>query len=104
MPSLNRCSKVSDEQKDAMEAMKSKFDGLTDEQKAEIYVLNDQKATIESQIIDKYLEFGIIDLETAESLKQNIKDKAETTRTEGKMPVLGKAMRGSRNGNSEKNK
>lgn len=47
-----------------------KLDGLTDEQKAELEGLQDQMADIQSQIIDKYLEWGLIDEETANRMKE----------------------------------
>lgn len=72
-----------------MDEIMSKWDALTDEQKSEIYGFNDQKAAIDNQIIDKYIEFGIIDSETAASLKENIETYKNDTRTSGKMPGMG---------------
>ncbi len=80
---------MSNEQKAAWDAMKTKWDSLTDEQKAEIYAICDQKSALESQIIDKYLQFGVIDSETAASMKQNLESKKTDMRTNGRMPLLG---------------
>lgn len=95
-------SGMKEERKAAMEEMKSKWDALTDAQKAEIYDLNDQKAAIDSQIIDKYVESGIIDAEAAEGMKSVLESQKSDMRTNGRMPMLGgRGMKGGRiyNGN-----
>lgn len=79
----------------AVSEMKSKWDALTDAQKAEIYTLYDQKTSIESQIVDKYLEFGVIDSETAATMKSNLETQKSDMRTNGRMPMVGgKGSRG----------
>ncbi len=81
----------------ASDAMKSKWDTLTNEQKEELYELSDQKSHIDSQIIDKYLEFGVIDSETAATMKQNLETKKSDMRTNGRMPKIGgKGKRGNK--------
>lgn len=95
MPFGKRGGAISDERKAATDAMKAKWDALTDEQKAEIYSLYDQKVSIESQIVDKYLEFGVIDTDTAATMKQNLETKKSDMRTNGRMPMAGgRGLRG----------
>ena len=88
-----RGDKMTEEQKAAMDEMKSKWDALTDEQKEAIYGLNDQKTDIDSKIIDKYLEYGIIEAETAESMKNAFESQKENMRENGRMPMGGRGMR-----------
>lgn len=95
-------SEMKEERKAAMDEMKSKWNALTDAQKAVIYDLNDQKAVIDSQIIDKYVEFGIIDAETADGMKSSLESQRSNMRTSGRMPMAGgRGMKGFRipNGN-----
>lgn len=91
---------LTDQQKEEMKArhkvMRAKFDAtnekwnaLTDAQKTEIYNLKEKSKDIESQIIDKYLQFGIIDKETETNIKARITEQNTKMRQEGKMPVLG---------------
>jgi competence protein ComGC len=88
---------MTEEQKAAAEVMDGKWDSLTDAQKSEIYDLNDQKAGIESQIIDKYLEFGVIDSDTAASMKERIESQKSDIRKNGRMPMVGgRGMKGER--------
>lgn len=90
------CGDMTDEQKAAIETMRSnreemrsKWEALTDAQKVEIYNLDDQKTAINSQLIDKYLEFGVIDTETAESIRGFLESRKNDMRTTGRMPMPG---------------
>ncbi|MGL5440689.1 MAG: DUF2680 domain-containing protein [Filifactoraceae bacterium] len=97
MPLLGRKNKMSAEEQAVKDAMKTKWDTLTDAQKNEIYDLYDQKATIDNKIIDKYLDYGLIDSTTATDMKKNIDNRKSDIRTNGKMPGFpGKGMRGDR--------
>ena len=88
---------MSEEQRAAMDEMNSKWDALTDEQKAEIYDLNDQKAAIDNKIIDKYLEYGIIDSDKASDMKDALDSQKNDMRSNGRMPMPGgRGMRGGR--------
>ena len=88
---------MNQEQSAAMEEIISKWDALTDEQKEEIYGLNDQKTAIDSQIIDKYVEFGLIDAEAAAEMKENLENRRSDMRSNGRMPMFGgKGMGGQR--------
>jgi len=64
----------------------SKWDALTDEQKDEIYGLEDKKAALDKEIVDKYAEFGIIDSETADKAKEAIDERNGKMREDGGMP------------------
>ena len=76
-----------------MDEMKSIFDALTDEQRAEIESIIGQGA-FDSQLIEKLLEYGIIDSETAESMKGILETFAGFLPTDGSMPMFGRGMRG----------
>ncbi|MBW6410539.1 DUF2680 domain-containing protein [Clostridium weizhouense] len=52
--------------------MKEKYSSLTDEQKQEFNTLKDQQKGVESQIVDKYLEFGVIDQDEADNIKTHL--------------------------------
>lgn len=86
----------------ATDTMKAKWDALTDAQKAEIYSLYDEKTAIDSKIIDKYLEFGVIDADTATTMKQNFETKKSEMRTNGRMPMPGgRGFRGDKTSTSD---
>lgn len=90
-------SGMKEDRRSAMDEMKSRWDALTDAQKAEIFDLNDQKAAIDSQIIDKYVELGIIDAETAESMRSALESQRSDMRTNSRMPIIGgRGMKGGR--------
>lgn len=89
MPFGKRGGARNEEQSAAREAMKAKWDALTDAQRAEIYSLYDEKVAIDSKIIDKYLEFGVIDADTAATMKQNLDTQKSDMRTNGRMPMAG---------------
>lgn len=73
----------------ATEELRSRWYALTDEQKEGIYDLNDQKAAIDKQIIDEYEKLGIIDAETAQSMRSALESQKNEMRTNGRMPVIG---------------
>lgn len=84
------------EQKAEMKARKVQFDALqkkwaalTDAQKEEIYALKDKAADIRAQIIDKYLEWGIIDKAEAADMKKRIIESKTNMRESGRMPMSG---------------
>lgn len=91
-----------EEQKAEMEAKRAsivasleKWEGLTDAQKEEIYALKDQAADFNGKIIDKYLEWGVIDEEAAVQMKERLSERKLQMRESGKMPMLhGKGGRG----------
>lgn len=84
------------EMKTKMEAMNEKWAALTDAQKEEVYALQDEAAAVESQIIDKYLEFGLIDEQTATDRKTKITESSAAMQESDAMPMFG--GRGERGG------
>lgn len=87
---------LTDEQKAEMQAMREKmnaarekWDTLTQEQKDELYGLYDQAADVQSQIIDKQLELGLIDEETAQSMREMLSGQTANMRESGQMPGIG---------------
>ncbi len=78
---------LNDEQKAKMDATQEKWTQLTDAQKEEIYTLKDKAADIDTQIIDKYLEWGLIDQQTADDMKSNITDGKTKMREGSRMPM-----------------
>ena len=82
------------EMENRMSLQKEQWDGLTAEQKEELYSLQDK--TIEAQIavIDKYLELGVIDEETAQSMKDRLVEGNTYMRENDGMPGLGRGHRG----------
>ncbi len=87
---------LTEEQKAEMELKKAKLDeiqnkwaNLTDAQKEEIYALKDKASDIEMQIIDKYVQWGIIDSETANEIKTKFAERKIQMRENGGMPMLG---------------
>ncbi len=86
---------LTDEQKEKMEeiranmeASQEKWAALTDEQKEEIYALRENAADIDGQIIDKYLEWGLINEETADQMKERISEGIANMRENDRFPML----------------
>lgn len=80
-----------------MDASQKAWEALTDAQKEEIYALEDEKSAIDSKIIDKYLEFGVVDAQTAEEFKTRTSEEKTKMRENGRMPMFGgKGMGGGR--------
>lgn len=63
--------------------MQRKFDALTDAQKQELQELADQKLALELQTIDKQVSFGLLDSETAKTMKEDLKTMHETMKESG---------------------
>lgn len=72
-----------------MQLYMDKWNALSDEQKEVIYNLAEDKTAIEQQIIDQYEKFGVIDQETANTMKENIAADSSNIRTGGCMPMAG---------------
>lgn len=89
---------MTEEQKAAKDAMKAKWDALTEAQRNEIYGLYDQQSDIQSKMIDKYLEYGLIDTDTASSMKEGMKTERSDMVDNSRMPMLGRGGRGGRMG------
>ncbi len=87
---------LTDEQKAEMEARhqkmteaQSKWGAVTDAQKEEIYALKDKAIDVDAQIIDKYLEWGVIDSDTGAEMKSRLSDRKTQMRDSGRMPGFG---------------
>ena len=74
------------EMKERHQAMKAKWDALNKEQKEEIYIIQDQLFNAKIQIIDKYLEFEMIDNESAAKMKTKIEQHKSSMREKGELP------------------
>lgn len=88
------------EKQAAMTQRQEKWNALTDEQRAEVYSIMDERNAIDSKLVDKYLELGIISAEEAENMKSDISSENNFTRENKLMPgVKGKGgCHGSRGG------
>lgn len=73
----------------AEDGVVTQWTDLTDEQKAEIYALVEDQGDIQSQIIDKYLEWGLVDADTATTMKEQMADRNTQLREDGTMPMFG---------------
>jgi hypothetical protein len=93
---------LTDAQKAEFDARKQELDAkwasLTDVQKAEIYALKENVDKSETAIIDKYLEFGLIDEATATDLKAKIAERTAQMKEKGEMPMRGMGDKGPRGG------
>lgn len=85
-----------EEMKAQMDAMKEKWDSLSETQKEEVYKLKDNIIDTESKIIDKYVEWGIVDKSTSEEIKEKMTERKAMMREDGNMPGpgIGKKPRG----------
>ena len=72
--------------------LKAKWDALTQEQKEEVYLIYDNCLDSKIQLIDKYIELGIIDSETAARLRDNIEGHRVGMRENSTLPKI--KMRG----------
>lgn len=93
-PALTDAQKAEmDAQRTAMDAKRAatdaKWTSLTDAQKASVFAISDQMATVEKQMVDKQLELGLIDEATATAMKTQIDTKYADMKTNGKVPMLG---------------
>ncbi|MHB1484541.1 MAG: DUF2680 domain-containing protein [Saccharofermentanales bacterium] len=73
------------------------FSELTDAQKAEIYKITDSIQSSQSALLDKLVEFGVLDKETAAEMKTRQSEKYAQDKEDGKLPMVG-GPRGGRGG------
>jgi hypothetical protein len=64
-------------------AVREKWDSLSEEQKNELYALQDKIGGAQIEIIDKQLELGLIDEETAKIQKEQIAERQTKIRENG---------------------
>lgn len=83
--------KPSDEEmkkmKEKMEAAAKKWDALTDAQKKEVYTLMDSQQKIMNQLLDKYVELGIMDKTEVAEMKKNMSEGFEKMKESGQFPM-----------------
>ena len=97
---------LTDEQKAEMEArwadkasrwtaQRENWDALTDEMREELYSLQDKTVEAQIAVIEKYLELGVIDEETAKNMIDRLNEGQSVMRESGRMPMMGgRGMRG----------
>lgn len=73
------------------------FSELTDAQKAEIYKITDSIQSSQSALLDKLVEFGVLDKDTAEEMKTRQSEKYAQDKEDGRLP-MGGGPRGGRGG------
>jgi predicted transglutaminase-like cysteine proteinase len=88
MPELTEEQKAEMEAKKAemeakVKARQEKWDNLSEEQKNELYAMQDKIGDTQIEIIDKQLELGLIDEETAKTQKEQIAERKTKTRENG---------------------
>ena len=81
-----------------MQEARDKWDALSDAQKEEIYALKDAICDIECRIVDKYLEWGILDKAAANEYKKIFTGYKSEMRMNGRMPFFGIGLRRDRSG------
>jgi DNA-binding protein Fis len=72
---------------DAMKKATDKWNALTDKQKAEVYALIEDEIKAEMRLMDKLVEFGIINKEDASAFKAHIMNKFNKLRESGQFPL-----------------
>lgn len=65
------------------EEMKAKWDALTDAQKKELQDLADQRLALELETIEKQVELGLLDRETADTMKEDVTTMHEDMKANG---------------------
>jgi len=77
------------EMENRMSIQNDKWDALTDVQREELYSLQDKTVDAQIAVIDKYLELGVIDADTAQAMKDRLIDGQTNMRENGRMPGFG---------------
>ena len=72
-----------------MAAQQAQWDALSDEQKEALYSLQDIVADAQIAVIDKMLEYGLIDEETAQEMKDRLEASKASMRENGGMHLFG---------------
>lgn len=70
------------------EAQIFKWNALTNEQKKEIYALQDQIVGLQQKIIDKYHSFDLMDKDTATQIKKYIEERNTQIKEKSTMPMM----------------
>ena len=71
-----------------MKEIRNKWDKLSEKQKNEVYALFEEKCASDAKILDKYVEFGLIDKPEADKIKERSAQRTEELKKSGKMPLF----------------
>ncbi|PKM84912.1 MAG: hypothetical protein CVU86_04685 [Firmicutes bacterium HGW-Firmicutes-11] len=71
---------------------------LSEAQKNELYALQEERFKLDQQMIDKYLELGLITEDQAKVMKERMTDRVERMRDSGFVPGIGGGFGGKGNG------
>lgn len=71
---------------------------LSEAQKNELYALQEERFKLDQQMIDKYLELGLITEDQAKVMKERMTDRVERMRDSGFVPGIGGGFGGQGNG------
>lgn len=80
-----------------MKTAKEKWNQLTQKQKDEIYTLVEDKMKVESNLMDKLVEFGVIEKTDAANIQKYKEKKFNQLKESGEFPIFRK--RGNKNRN-----
>ena len=75
------------EWREKQKAAGEKWDALTQEQKAEIYALMENRAAADGALLDKLAELGVIDGADAAQIKQHMQDGLAQLKESGEFPM-----------------
>ena len=64
--------------------MQEKFSALSDEEKKEIYDLYDKVNDAKTELLDKYVELGLMTEQEAKAIKEQMSKHAEKIKDDGK--------------------
>lgn len=78
----------------AMEDSNTAWNNLASNQKDEVYSILENMTSMEIQMIEKYLELGVISEDSAAEMKSGILEKIANIRQSGDMPMVGKGKKG----------
>ncbi len=73
--------------KDEYHKINTNWDKLTDKQRDEIYTLCDEMDDIREDIIEKYVEYGVLSKDDAAALRQRVEEHGTRLREQRLMPL-----------------
>jgi ribosomal protein S20 len=72
---------------DALKKANDKWDALTDKQKAEVFALLEDEMKAEFKLMDKLVDFGVIDKADANAIKTRMQKKLDELKKSGGFPL-----------------
>lgn len=72
-----------------MKKASEKWDALNENQKEEVYLLLSQELEVQSQLMDKLAELGILEKEDTEKMKAHLLDRYNKLKQSGEFPFSG---------------